>query len=170
MIQSNFFVICFFMTCLNLITGADQSILRTVCKPVVDFDQALQKTIQDMIETMLGDQDGGVRGIGLAANQVNINTRIMIVTLNLDKKEKHHKPVAMINPEILEISDSWCVMEEGCLSLPNQFGKVRRPAKLKVRWQNAQGHWAEKKLMGWDARVFLHELDHLDGKLFIDYL
>lgn len=155
---------------LTLITGADQPILRVVCKPVKKFDAALHQTVEDMIETMFGDQEGGVRGIGLAANQVGIDTRIMIVTFNLEKKEKHHKAVAMINPEIVETFESTCVMEEGCLSLPEIFGNVRRPSKLKIRWQNIDGNWAEKKISGWDARVFQHELDHLDGKLFIDYL
>lgn len=158
------------MTQLTLITGEDQAILRQICKPVTVFDEALEQTLENMLDTMLDEQDGGVRGIGLAANQVGINARIMIVTFHLDKKEKHHKAVAMINPEIIESSESTCVMEEGCLSLPKRFGKVRRSAKLKVKWQNIDGHWAEKKINGWDARVFLHELDHLDGKLFIDYL
>jgi peptide deformylase len=158
------------MPTLTLVTGADKPILRTICKHVEIFDEALYDTVEDMVETMMGDQAGGVRGIGLAANQVGIDARIMIVTFNLDKKEKNHRPVAMINPEILETSESTCVMEEGCLSLPEKFGKVRRPAKLKIRWQNVDGNWAEKKISGWDARVFLHELDHLDGKLFIDYL
>lgn len=153
---------------LEIVTGKDAPILRKVCEPVKTFDQKLIETLAEMEDCMLGDQEGGVTGIGLAANQVGIDQRIMLVTFNLEGKNA--KVVAMINPEIIEASDHQVEMEEGCLSLPNMFGKVKRPSKVKVKWQNEKGNWCEKKLSGWDARIFQHELDHLDGKLFIDYL
>lgn len=154
---------------LKIVTGADTPILRTVCKPVEKFDEDLTKILLEMEDTMLGDQEGGATGIGLAANQVGLDIRAMLVTFNVGKK-KNQKVVAMINPEIIQSSDQKVSMEEGCLSLPNTFGNVTRPAKIKARWQNVSGNWCEKKLEGWDARIFLHELDHLDGKLFTDYL
>lgn len=154
---------------MEIVTGADSKILRTVCEPVKNFDSPLEEIVANMIDTMLGDQEGGVTGIGIAANQVGLDKRIMIVTFNMESR-KNQKVVAMINPEILEQSDKEVLMEEGCLSLPETFGKVKRPQKIKARWQNTKGNWCEKKLDGWDARIFLHELDHLNGKLFIDYL
>ena len=152
---------------LPIITG-DQPILRTVCKPVTVFDDRLKKTVSDMVDTMLGEDSKKSKGIGLAANQVNLDMRVMLVTFNVQSK-KNHKIVPMVNPEMTWISESTNVMEEGCLSLPEVFGKVRRPAKVKPRWQTPDGNWCEKKLAGWDARIFQHELDHLDGKLFTDY-
>ena len=76
----------------------------------------------------------------------------------------------VINPEIIEVSTKEVVLEEGCLSLPDIYEKISRPAKVKVKWQNQKGHWCERKFDKWDARVFLHEYDHLEGKLFTDYL
>ncbi|PID70435.1 peptide deformylase [bacterium DOLZORAL124_38_8] len=154
---------------MEIITGADTKILRTVCQKVTSFDDELKNTAKEMVETMLGDQEGNVTGIGLAANQVGINKRIIIVTFNLESR-KNQKIVTMVNPEIIETSQQTVSMEEGCLSLPETFGNVTRPKKVKAKWQNLEGNWCEKKLDGWDARVFLHELDHLNGKLFIDYL
>ena len=133
------------------------------------FDEKLKKTVDAMIATMLSPDQGDVTGIGLAANQVGLLDRIMIVTLNVNTK-KDHKVVAMINPEIVWESEDKVVMEEGCLSLPKTFGKVIRPAKIKVKWQNVDGNVCEKKLASWDARIFQHEYDHLEGVLFIDYL
>ncbi len=154
---------------LEIVTGKNTPILRTVCQPIKNFDQALAKTLIEMEDTMLDDQNGGVHGVGLAANQVGIDARIMLVTFNMGKK-KNFKVVPMINPEIIEVSKKQVKMEEGCLSLPGEFGEITRPAKIKARWQNQQGNWCEKKLENWDARIFLHEFDHLNGKLFIDYL
>lgn len=154
---------------LDIITGADTPVLRAKAELVEHFDADLQKFVDDMIETMLNPGQGEeVTGIGLAANQVGVLQRVMIVTFNVHTKKKH-KIVPMINPEVIEFGKSEISYEEGCLSLPGQYGQVKRPAKVKVRWQNPEGNICEKKLEGWDARIFLHELDHLDGKLFIDY-
>lgn len=150
-------------------TGNENKILRTVAQPVLEFDEKLHKIIDEMEETMLTPtKDSEVRGIGLAANQVGLLQRIILITLNVGTSKKQ-KVVTLINPQILEISDQTICLEEGCLSLPDQFEKVSRPTKVKVRWQNRNGNWCERRLEKWDARVFLHEYDHLEGKLFVDY-
>lgn len=154
---------------MDIVTGKDSSILRTKCKPVEMFDESLENLVADMEDTMLGDQEGGVTGIGLAANQVGVDARIILITLNVNTK-KDMVVLPLINPEIIELSKDEIVLEEGCLSLPNTFGDVQRPSKAKVRWQNIKGNWCEKKFEKWDARIFLHEYDHIEGKLFIDYL
>jgi peptide deformylase len=107
--------------------------------------------------------------VGLAANQVGLNKRIILITLNVGTK-KEYEILEMINPEIVELSSNKVKMEEGCLSLPNVFEKVLRPNKVKVKWQNMKGDWRERNFENWDARIFLHEYDHLDGVLFTDYL
>jgi len=155
---------------LNIETGETNKILRTVCESVTDFDDQLRKFILDMEETMLEeDPETEVKGVGLAAPQVGVNKRVILVTFNVNTR-KQNKVMPMINPEVIESSKRTVSLEEGCLSLPGEFGKVTRPAKVKVRWQNLEGNWCEKKLDKWDARVFLHELDHLNGVLFTDYL
>jgi len=154
---------------LDIVTGADQKVLREKALPVTVFDEELKTFVENMVETMLSPGQGDeVKGIGLAANQVGILKRVMIVTFNVHTKKKH-KVVPMINPEIIEFGKSEVTYEEGCLSLPKTFGPVTRAKKIKVRWQNEKGNWCEKKLDGWDARIFLHEYDHLEGVLFIDY-
>ena len=153
----------------DIVTGEDQKILHTVCAPVTVFDERLESLVQEMIDTMTApDPDTEVVGIGLAANQVNVNARVMLITLNVGTK-KEHKVLPMINPEIIEMSPKKVWMEEGCLSLPGMFGRVERPSKVKVCWQNVEGNMCEKKFEAWDARIFLHEYDHLEGKLFIEY-
>ena len=155
---------------LKIVTGDDKPILRKTIQAVTVFDEDLARTADEMIETMLAPmEDSDVVGIGLAANQVGIDKRMAIVTLNIDTKKKH-KIVTMVNPEIIESTKQEVSMEEGCLSLPGESGKVSRPSKIKLKWQNINGNWSEKKFDGWDARVIQHEIDHLNGVLFTDYL
>jgi len=149
---------------LTILTGKDNKVLRTPAKTVTNFDDKLKDTVELMIDTMLNPDGQDVTGIGLAAPQVGIAQQIIIVTLNINSK-KDPKILSMINPEILEVSESTTNYEEGCLSLPGAYGRVIRPAKVKVKWQNAEGNWCEKKFDGWDARIFLHEYDHLVGKM-----
>jgi peptide deformylase len=154
----------------DIVIGHEDAILRTICQPVEKFDENLEKIIQKMKETMLSPSGSDkVRGVGLAAPQVNLDMRILLITLNIGTKKKQ-KVLPLINPQILECSKEMVKMEEGCLSLPGIFGKVTRPAKVKVKWQNNKGSWCEKKFSGWDARIFLHENDHLNGILFTRYL
>ncbi len=155
---------------LEIQTNDNNPILRVICKKVDNFDIPLIKNIKEMAETMLApDPETKVKGIGIAANQVGIDARIILITLNINTK-KDHKILPLINPEIIEVSEKKVVMEEGCLSVPGKFAKISRPGKVKARWQNMQGKWCEKKFEKWDARIFLHEYDHLEGILFTDYL
>lgn len=154
----------------ELVTGADTPILRKVLEPVESFDEQLKKVLDEMQKTMLHpDPETGVSGVGLAANQVGLDMRVMLVMLNVGTK-KDTKVIAMINPEIVKFSSAKVKMEEGCLSLPGEYSKVSRPAKVQVKWQNEKGNWCERKFDGWDARIIQHELDHLNGIMFIDYL
>ena len=154
---------------MEIVTGADTKILRTVCKPVEKFDKDLVKLVAEMEETMLHeDPETGLIGVGIAANQVGIDQRVFLITLNVGTK-KAGKTLAMINPGIIALSDEKITMEEGCLSLPKTFGTVSRPQKVVMKWQNVAGNWCEKKFDGWDARIILHEYDHLQGIMFTDY-
>ncbi len=153
-----------------LTADKDNKTLRTRCEEVTVFDEKLKNIVEEMFETMTTPlPKSEIKGVGIAANQVGIMKRIIIVTFNYETTKKY-KITTMINPEILEISKNKISMEEGCLSLPDKYAKITRPSKVKVRWQNINGNLCEKKLDKWDARIFLHEFDHLEGKLFTDYL
>jgi peptide deformylase len=134
--------------------------LRTRAEPVRAFDAALQRLIADMLETMYA-----APGIGLAATQVNVHRALLVMDTSQDK----HQPQVFINPEILS-RDGVEVSEEGCLSVPNVFEEVERAARVRVRAQNADGSVFERDLEGLDAVCLQHEMDHLAGKLFVDYL
>ena len=154
---------------LKIQTGLDNEILRTQVSSVRNFDASLKKDVQNMEETMTQkDTKTKVKGVGLAANQVGLNKRIILVTLGVGGKRT--KIVPMINPEILWLSKHTSIKEEGCLSIPEVYKKISRPSKVQARWQNIEGNWCEKKFDDWDARIFLHEFDHLEGVLFTDYL
>ncbi len=155
---------------LTIQTGEKNPVLRKACKKVEVFDTKLESLIAEMIETMVTPDDGNkAKGVGLASNQVGTSARVILITLNAGAK-KGGRILPMINPEILELSQNEVVMEEGCLSLPGKFANISRPAKVKVRWQNVAGNWCERKFNKFDARIFLHEFDHLEGILFTDYL
>jgi peptide deformylase len=134
--------------------------LRTVAKPVESFDTALSQLVDDMIETMYDAQ-----GIGLAATQVNIHKRLLV----LDVSENQDSPRHYINPEILE-SEGTETCEEGCLSVPGIYAEVSRAEKVRVRAFDRNGEAFEEDLDGMHAVCLQHEMDHLQGKLFIDYL
>jgi peptide deformylase len=154
---------------LTIETGTTNKILRTHCRVVTDFDENLVKFIAEMEETMAQeDPETGIRGVGLAANQVGDLRRILLITLNVGERKKQ-KILPMINPEITWVSPQKVSMEEGCLSVPGIFEYVSRPARVQVKWQDLNEIWHERKLGKWDARILLHEIDHLDGTLFIDY-
>jgi len=134
--------------------------LRTIAKPVETFDGGLSKLIEDMTETMYDAQ-----GIGLAATQVNVHKRLLV----LDISESQDQPLVYINPEILELEGSE-TCEEGCLSVPGIYAEVSRAEKIRVKAQNADGSFFEEDLDGMHAVCLQHEMDHLVGKLFVDYL
>jgi len=149
--------------------GTKNEILRKKIQKVTIFDQKLKKIVDDMKKIMTSPEDNKKKGVGLAANQIGLDLQILLVTFNVGTSKKQ-KIVTMINPEILEVYSQKVIMEEGCLSLPNEkTRKISRVAKIKVRWQNLDGNFCEKKLTKWDARIFLHEYDHLQGVLYIDY-
>lgn len=134
--------------------------LRTVAKPVESFDAELAQLVEDMIETMYD-----ARGIGLAATQVNVHRRLLV----LDVSEAQDTPRVYVNPEIVASEgDETC--EEGCLSVPGVYAEVTRAERVRVRAQDARGEFFEEDLDGMHAICLQHEMDHLEGKLFIDYL
>ena len=134
--------------------------LRTRAEPVRSFDAALRKLIADMFQTMYA-----APGIGLAATQVDVHRALLIMDASPDKNQ----PQVYINPEIL-LRDGVEVSEEGCLSVPSVFEEVQRAARVRVRAQNAEGKVFERELENLDAVCLQHEMDHLAGKLFVDYL
>lgn len=134
--------------------------LRTIAKPVEQVDDALRGIIEDMFETMYGSQ-----GVGLAATQVNVHKRLFIA----DCSENANEPLTFINPEIIE-RDGIHENEEGCLSFPNVYAKVERAGKIKVRALDKNGDTFEREAEGLLAICIQHEMDHLNGKLFVDYL
>jgi peptide deformylase len=140
-------------------------ILRKHAPEVRDFDEQLREEADAMIETM--DREAGV---GLAALQVGIEKRLLIAVQMKDPDDSDAEAVVMVNPEILERSPETWVYEEGCLSIPGIRGDVTRPERVKVRYQDVDGKSHTIDIEGMFARVVQHEIDHLDGKLFIDYL
>jgi len=134
--------------------------LRTVAKPVTAFDDDLGRLIDDMTATMYSAQ-----GIGLAATQVNIHKRLLV----LDVSEGQDQPRVYINPEIIA-SEGNETCEEGCLSVPGIYAEVSRAETVHISAQNRDGSTFEEQLDGMHAVCLQHEIDHLDGKLFIDYL
>lgn len=138
--------------------------LKKLASPVTGVDDTLRKLATDMLDTMYD-----APGIGLAAPQVGILDRIVVVDCEKDPANPPD-PIVMINPEILGVSEDFNVYEEGCLSLPDQFADVTRPAEIDVRWSDLEGAVCEAHFDGLWATCIQHEIDHLDGKLFIDYL
>jgi peptide deformylase len=134
--------------------------LRTVAKPVARVDDALRQRIDDMFETMYA-----APGIGLAATQVNFHQRLLV----LDVSEDQTRPMVFINPEILT-KDGSQVYQEGCLSVPGIFADVTRYDRVTVRALDRDGQAFEIEAVGLLAVCIQHEIDHLDGKVFVDYL
>lgn len=134
--------------------------LRTRAQPVEAVDDEIKQLVTDMFETMYA-----APGIGLAATQVNVHKRLLI----LDISEKKDQPMCFINPELIEKSGEE-EMEEGCLSVPGYYEKVRRADHIRVRALDREGKPFELEADGLLAVCIQHEIDHLDGKLFVDYL
>ena len=134
--------------------------LRKKAKPAAAVDDGIKQLSQDMLETMYAEN-----GIGLAATQVNVQQRMVVMDLSAERDT----PVTLINPEIMETTGSE-EMEEGCLSVPGFSDVVQRAEKISYRYLNLDGEVIEDKADGLRAVCIQHEIDHLDGKLFIDYL
>jgi peptide deformylase len=135
--------------------------LHTVAKPVAVVDDRIRTLAADMIETMYES-----KGVGLAATQVNVHERVVV----MDVSEEHNQPLVMINPELLWKSDERIKGEEGCLSVPGVFDNVERAAHIKIQALDAQGEMQTYEADGLMAVCIQHEMDHLNGKLFVDYL
>jgi peptide deformylase len=134
--------------------------LYTRAAPVQRFDQGLRKLVQDMAETMYA-----APGIGLAATQVDVHQRLLIIDLS----EAHDQLQVYINPEIIQRAGQQ-QLEEGCLSVPGIYDFVQRAEQIHVRAQDQDGQWFEQQAEGLLAVCIQHEMDHLDGKVFVDYL
>lgn len=146
---------------LKIQTGTDNPILRKKSKAVSKFDKKLKKFLKEMAETML-EKDG----VGLAAPQVGVNERIVVLNFRIDKKK--WQTIALVNPEILDASVATICEEEGCLSLPGILGEVERYATATVKFADETGAQRILELEGLNARAIQHEIDHLDGILFVD--
>ncbi len=135
--------------------------LQKVARPVAVVDDRVRAIVSDMFETMYA-----AKGVGLAATQVDVHERIIVV----DTSELRDQPMVLINPEILERDDQGKEWEEGCLSLPGIYDKVTRPDRVRVRALDARGESFEFDADGLLSVCVQHEMDHLEGKVFVDYL
>lgn len=138
--------------------------LKKVADAVPDLSDELRQMAQDMLETMYD-----APGIGLAAPQIGVLKRLIVMDCVRDD-DAAPQPMVMFNPEVIRSSDELNVYEEGCLSIPEQFAEVTRPKEVSVRWLDMDGNLQERDFDGLWATCVQHEIDHLDGKLFIDYL
>lgn len=148
------------MAVLTLLHFPDER-LRKVATPVEKVDDEIRTLIDDMIETMYAE-----RGIGLAAPQVNVSKRIVVI----DVSENRDQPIALINPEIISTEDEIMDMMDGCLSIPDSFAPTQRFRYLKVKALDRNGDEIDLEAADLFAGCIQHELDHLNGKLFIDHL
>jgi peptide deformylase len=137
--------------------------LKKTAAELPDISDEIRALAGDMLETMYD-----APGIGLAAPQVGILQRVIV--MDCTDVDGETNPMVMVNPVILQSSDDENVHDEGCLSIPEQYGEVTRPAEVKVGWLDLDGNPQEKELDGLWATCVQHEIDHLNGKLFIDYL
>jgi peptide deformylase len=150
------------MAVLPIITAPDPR-LKVACEPVAKVDAAIVKLMDDMLDTMYL-----APGVGLAAPQVGVTKRILVV--DVSPKDGPREPLRMVNPEIVWRSEELAVYEEGCLSLPEQYADVERPAKIRFRYLDETGAPQEREAEGLLATCIQHELDHLDGIIFVDHL
>lgn len=140
--------------------------LKTISSPVEAFDDDLKRLVDDMFETMYA-----APGIGLAAIQIGVPKRLLVMDLQEEKDgETVKNPRVFVNPEILDPSEEHSVYSEGCLSVPDQYAEVERPAKVRARWQDLDGKFHEEAMDDLMATCLQHEMDHLEGILFIDHL
>ena len=138
-------------------------LLRQVSQPVDEVNKEIQKLMDDMLETMYS-----ANGIGLAAIQIGVPKNLVVI--DLLTKEKKRNPMFFVNPEILKKSSKMSKYEEGCLSIPNLFAEVKRPSECEIEYLDYEGNKKSLKATGLLATCIQHEIDHLKGILFIDYL
>lgn len=150
------------MALLPIITAPDKR-LEAISTPVETVTDAVRRQLDDMLETMYA-----APGIGLAAIQVGIAKRMLVI--DIAREDEERQPLFIVNPEFTWVSDDDSVYEEGCLSLPEQYAEVARPAEVKVRYLDYDGNKQELHAEGLLAVCLQHEMDHLDGILFVDHL
>ena len=142
---------------------APDSRLNQISKKVKIIDDSIISTLNQMLECMYQNN-----GIGLAAPQVGILKRLIVIDCS-DSKDTN-KPLKLINPEIVKLSKDISEFEEGCLSLPSKYAKVTRPSEITLKYKNTEGLLCETEFSGLEATCIQHEIDHLDGKLFVDHI
>ena len=150
------------MSNLKIIIAPDPRLLE-VSKPVTVINNEVKDLLKDMLEIMYKSN-----GIGLAAPQVGVLKRLIVMDCSEQNIKK--KPLKFINPQILNLSSEKSEFEEGCLSLPTQYAKVERPSIIEVKYEDENGKKIKKKFSGIEATCLQHEIDHLDGKLFVDHI
>ena len=138
--------------------------LKKVADPVTAVTEEVRTLASDMLETMYH-----APGIGLAAPQVGVMSRLLVMDCVKDETQAA-RPMVLLNPEVTWASEALNTYEEGCLSIPEQYADVERPAEVEVRWMDLEGETQSERFDGLWATCVQHEIDHLDGKLFIDYL
>lgn len=146
---------------LKIITGEHNPVLRAMSKPVKNFDAGLKKFVKQLRDAM-----EAAKGVGIAAPQVGENIRVFLAVLNVNTD--HQVVVPMVNPEIVWHGEETNIAEEGCLSLPKQYGNVERFSTVEIEFSDLEGGRQKLKLQDYNARVVQHELDHLNGVLFLD--
>lgn len=142
---------------------APHPVLKTKATPVETIDDNVRKTLDDMLETMYD-----APGIGLAAPQIGLSKRMLV--MDVSPRDAEPEPMKIINPEIIDASEELASYEEGCLSLPEQFSEVKRPARVSIRYLDADGAEQTMEADGLLATCIQHEIDHLDGILFTDHI
>ncbi|WP_435166094.1 peptide deformylase [Falsirhodobacter sp. 1013] len=138
--------------------------LKKVCPPVDSITDEIRALGRDMLDTMYD-----APGVGLAGPQIGVMKRIITMDCTKDPKAEP-QPMVLVNPEITWSSDEGSTYEEGCLSIPDQYAEVERPARVRVRWTDLEGQEREQEFEGLWATCVQHEIDHLNGKLFIDHI
>lgn len=147
--------------------------LKRISRPVENFDDGLQALVADMFDTMYD-----APGIGLAAVQIDVPLRVVVVDLqdggepvaDGEERERLPNPRVFINPQLIDPSPEQSVYSEGCLSVPEIYADVERPAQVRLRYQDIAGQWHDEAMSGMMATCIQHEIDHLEGILFIDHL
>ena len=150
------------MAILHIIEAPDPA-LKKICAPVEAVDAEIRTLIDDMLETMYA-----APGMGLAAPQVGVLRRVIVV--DVTRADGPRDPVCMVNPELIEVSAETAVFEEGCLSFPDQYAEVSRPAAIRVRYLDVDNEVRELAVEGMRGTCIQHEMDHLEGVLFVDHL
>lgn len=150
------------MALLPIITAPDPR-LKTVASRIDAVDDEIRQLMDDMLETMYA-----APGVGLAAPQVGVSKRVIVA--DVARSGEPPEPMLMANPEIIEASAERAVFEEGCLSLPEHFAEVKRPERVRIRYLDRENEIREQEMDGFLATCVQHEIDHLDGVLFVDHI